>query len=81
MLVNVFPLLYGACCLVLLVQAFRLVAGQNGAARGGRQSWKRDRTGLRTTHPELLNANGDLTDEPLLVVSFPDQDTPEPTAA
>ena len=81
MLVSISPLLYGACCLVLLVQAFRLMAVQSGAARGRQQSWKRDRTGLRTIHPELLNANGDLTDEALLVVHFPDQDTPEPTAA
>jgi hypothetical protein len=35
---------------------------------------------LRTIHPELLNANGDLTEEPLLVVHFPDQDIPKATA-
>jgi hypothetical protein len=81
MLVSISPILYDVCCLVLLVQAFHLMAGQSGADRGRQQSWKRDRTGLRIIHPELLNANGDLTDEPLLVVHFPDQDTSEPTAA
>jgi hypothetical protein len=81
MLTSLFPLLYSSCCLLLLVQAFRLMAGQTGAARGPQLSRKRDRTGLRTTHPELLNANGDLTDEPLLVVHFPDQDLPKATAA
>lgn len=80
MLTSLFTLLYGSCCLVLLVQAFRLMAGQTGAARGHQHSRKTDRTGLRTTHPELLNANGDLTEEPLLVVHFPDQDIPKATA-
>jgi hypothetical protein len=36
-----------------------------------------DRTGLLTTHPELLDANGSITDEDLLVVHFPGQDLPE----
>ena len=29
-----------------------------------------DRTGLRTTHPELLDENGNITTEELLVVRF-----------
>ena len=31
-----------------------------------------DRTGLRTVHPELLDAKGNLTDEELLAVRFQD---------
>ena len=29
-----------------------------------------DRTGLKTTHPELLDENGNITQEELLVVRF-----------
>ncbi len=33
-----------------------------------------DRTGLKTTHPELLDENGSITKEQLLVVRFADLD-------
>ncbi|QNI89033.1 putative conserved membrane protein [Synechococcus sp. ROS8604] len=32
---------------------------------------------MLTTHPELLDANGSITGEDLLVVHFPGQDRPE----
>ena len=35
-------------------------------------SERKDRTGLITTHPELINQSGDITKEELLVVHFPD---------
>ena len=35
----------------------------------------KDRTGLKTTHPELLDENGSVTKEQLLVVRF---DRPKP---
>jgi len=46
--------------------------------RPGKAVWTRamqrsDRTGLVTTHPELLNEQGELTKDDLLVVRFPDQ--------
>ena len=41
----------------------------NGAASLSRH---KDRTGLITTHPELLDQNGDITSEDLLVVKFPE---------
>jgi hypothetical protein len=41
----------------------------NGAASLSR---RKDRTGLITTHPELLDQNGDITSEDLLVVKFPE---------
>jgi hypothetical protein len=41
----------------------------NGAASLSR---RQDRTGLLTTHPELLDQNGDITSEDLLVVKFPE---------
>ena len=71
---QIFPILYGACFLLLLWQAFR-VMGQgfqavprpgdpgSGAGRG-------DRTGQVTIHPELLDAEGQLTQEDLLTVRF-----------
>ena len=40
-----------------------------------------DRTGLLTTHPELLDQDGVITDEELLVVRFQDFDQPEATSA
>jgi len=35
-----------------------------------RRSSAGDRTGLKTTHPELLDENGFITQEELLVVHF-----------
>ncbi|MEI6031103.1 MAG: DUF2973 domain-containing protein [Synechococcaceae cyanobacterium ELA739] len=81
------PLLYGACFLVLLWQAFRVMAqgfqavprpGDRGSASdaGGNPGRNRassvptDRTGRLTIHPELLDAEGQLTSEDLLTVRF-----------
>ncbi|QNJ13852.1 putative conserved membrane protein [Synechococcus sp. A18-46.1] len=35
-------------------------------------AFKSDRTGLRTVHPELLDDNGNVTDEELWSVRFQD---------
>lgn len=79
LLSQIFPIVYGACFLVLLWQAFRVMGqgfraiprpGDAGAAateRGGRVG---DRTGRLTIHPELLDADGQLTQEDLLTVRF-----------
>ncbi len=81
------PLLYGACFLVLLWQAFRVMAqgfqavprpGDRGSASSREQvpAGERgvpsttDRTGRLTIHPELLDAEGQLTREDLLTVRF-----------
>jgi hypothetical protein len=79
---DLFPLFYGICFLALLWQAFR-VMGQGFRAvprpgdRGTPGSPLRpsapasgDRTGRVTVHPELLDANGQLTREDLLTVRF-----------
>jgi hypothetical protein len=75
---DLFPLLYGICFLVLLWQAFR-VMGQGFRAvprpddrRSSRpgNSARSDRTGRITIHPELLDADGQLTREDLLTVRF-----------
>ena len=49
--------------------------------RGGSISKSQDRTGLLTTHPELLDQNGDITSEDLLVVKFPELGESEAAAA
>jgi hypothetical protein len=69
-----FPLVYGTVFVFLLVQAFRMMRLSSAPAKAIRRA---DRTGLLTTHPELLDANGTITGEDLLVVRFPNQDQPE----
>ena len=66
------PIVFAAVFVFLLVQAFRMMSlgfNMNGAASVSR---RQDRTGLLTTHPELLDQNGDITSEDLLVVKFPE---------
>ena len=63
-----FPIAYAfvfACLLVQIFQSMRNFAHPDLAAR-------KDRTGLRTIHPELLDENGNVTDEELWSVRFAD---------
>jgi hypothetical protein len=74
LLSQIFPILYGACFLVLLWQAFK-VMGQGFRAASGTPDAapspsSGDRTGRLTIHPELLDAEGQLTQEDLLTVRF-----------
>lgn len=79
-LVIVFPLLYGACFVVLLWQAFRIMARGYGAAstvvRTRPPQSPGDRTGRLTIHPELLDSDGELTREDLLTVRFDADSSP-----
>lgn len=83
---DLFPLLYGACFLVLLWQAFRVMAqGFRAVPRPGdpvaaapSQEGSGDRTGRLTIHPELLDADGQLTREDLLTVRFSGDNDPTP---
>jgi hypothetical protein len=81
LLAELFPLLYGVCFLFLLWQAFRIMGrgframGRPGAPAAPPPS--EDRRGKVTIHPELLDANGQLTREDLLTVRFSD-DSGEP---
>ena len=61
----VLPLAYTVACAFVLLSAFRSMA-----LAFKRQSRTGDRTGLKTTHPELLDENGFITQEELLVVHF-----------
>ena len=72
MLTLLFPIVFAATFVFLLVQAFRMMTlglNMNGVSSSSR---RQDRTGLLTTHPELLDQNGDITSEDLLVVKFPE---------
>ena len=74
---ELFPLIYGACFLALLVQAFRVMSKgframprPSGAPTLETEAAPADRTGRLTIHPELLDADGQLTQEDLLTVRF-----------
>ena len=72
MLSFLFPIVFAAVFVFLLVQAFRMMTlglNMNGVSSS---SCLQDRTGLLTTHPELLDQNGEITSEDLLVVKFPE---------
>lgn len=76
MLSQLLPILYGACFLLLLFQAFRVMAKGfralpgAGASASARPEASEDRTGKLTVHPELLEPDGRLTQEGLLTVRF-----------
>ncbi|WP_216903764.1 DUF2973 domain-containing protein [Synechococcus sp. CCY 9618] len=76
---QIFPIVYGACFVLLLWQAFRVMGqgfravprpGDTGALGSEREGQASDRTGRLTIHPELLDADGQLTQEDLLTVRF-----------
>lgn len=73
---QLFPLLYGACVLFLLWQAFQVMGRGYGAiprpgeAEPASRSDGSDRTGRLTIHPELLDADGQITQDDLLTVRF-----------
>lgn len=81
LLAEIFPLLYGICFLFLLWQAFRVMgrgfrAMQRSDAPGPSRP-QENRLGKLTIHPELLDADGQITKEDLLTVRFSD-DNGEP---
>ena len=59
------PFVYATACAFVVLSAFRSLS-----LAFRRQNRKADRTGLKTTHPELLDENGFITREELLVVHF-----------
>ena len=58
--------------MVLLVNAFHSMRRVNSSSAPTRVKSK-DRTGLRTIHPELLDENGNVTEEELFIIRFPDK--------
>ncbi|MEB3335138.1 MAG: DUF2973 domain-containing protein [Cyanobacteriota bacterium] len=80
LLAELFPLLYGLCFLLLLWQAFRVMGRGFRAMRrddASAPSSNGNRLGKVTIHPELLDADGQITREDLLTVRFSD-DSGEP---
>ncbi len=83
MWVNFLPVVYVIAVILLLLQAFRVMF--NGLVAANSPSKKNyaskgDRTGRLTVHPELLNKEGEITDEDLLTVRFTnDSDPPKST--
>ena len=63
-----FPLAYVVVFVGLLLQAFRMM--RVSAASSMKEAT--DRTGLRTVHPELLDAKGNVTEVNLWAVRFQD---------
>ena len=66
---GLFPIAYAAVLTCLLLQAFRLMRPSSTS----KPSTSNDRTGLKTTHPELLDENGEVTNEELWAVRFSDE--------
>ena len=83
MLNALFLVLYRSAVLFLLWQAFRVILRGFSASNSFESSdrlMKKDRTGKFTIHPELLDAEGNITDEDLLTVRFSnDLDPPKQT--
>lgn len=77
LLSQIFPVIYGACFLLLLWQAFKVMRrGFSAVPRpgdGAGDPRPGDRTGRPTIHPELLDAEGRITQEDLLTVRFGDE--------
>ncbi|WP_186542096.1 DUF2973 domain-containing protein [Synechococcus sp. M16.1] len=69
MIAGLFPIAYAAVLTCLLLQAFRMMRPSSTS----KPSTSNDRTGLKTTHPELLDENGEVTNEELWAVRFSDE--------
>ena len=69
MIAGLFPIAYAAVLTCLLLQAFRMMRPLSAS----KPSTSNDRTGLKTTHPELLDENGEVTNEELWAVRFSDE--------
>ena len=67
---GLFPLAYAIVLTCLLLQAFRMMRLSSALVA----SAPRDRTGLKTIHPELCDENGVMTNEELWAVRFSEMD-------
>ena len=83
MLTSLFPFIYGFVLLLLLWQALKVMFRGFSAVNSlghAHDRLKQDRTGEFTIHPELLDEEGNITDEDLLTVRFSDDfDHPKQT--
>ena len=72
---SVFPLIYALVVILILWKAFRVMSkgffAFDAFEKDARsKKLNNDRTGSFTIHPELLNKDGEITDEDLLTVRF-----------
>ena len=83
MLSVLFPFVFAGTFVFIFSQAFRMMSRGFNTQSVNRSSLSSrcDRTGLLTTHPELLDQHGDFVSEELLVVRFPELGGSEPTPA
>ena len=83
MLSVLFPFVFAGTFVFLFSQAFRMMSlGFNTQSiNRSSPSRRRDRTGLLTIHPELLDQHGDFVSEELLVVRYPELGGSDPTPA
>ncbi len=83
MMSSLFPFIYALVLIILLWQAFRVMFRGFAAANSfdrKESPIKKDRTGQFTIHPELLDEEGNITNEDLLTVRFSnDLDPPKQT--
>ena len=83
MMSSLFPFIYALVLIILLWQAFRVMFRGFSAANSFDRTEspiKKDRTGQFTIHPELLDEEGNITNEDLLTVRFSnDLDPPKQT--
>jgi len=73
LLAKLLPVVYGGCFLALPWQAVQIMGRGYGAVpRPGdaNRMPSGDRTGRLTIHPELLDADGQITNDDLLTVRF-----------
>ena len=69
MLSAIFPIAFTAVFALLLTNTFRMMRKPVSTSPINARS--KDRTGLQTVHPELLDENGNLTQEDLYIIRFP----------
>tara|TARA_Y100001968_G_scaffold267946_1_gene258107 strand:- start:311 stop:568 length:258 start_codon:yes stop_codon:yes gene_type:complete len=79
MLDNMLPFIYGTSVILLLFQAIRVMSRglqTSDPVKEVNPQSSNDRTGQVTIHPEILNKDGDITDEDLLTVRFSQESDP-----
>ena len=76
MVASFFPVVYVAVFTYLLLQAFMMMRPSFASEACALN----DRTGLKTTHPEFLDENGEMTQEDLWAVRFSDEGVVMPEA-
>ena len=69
MISAIFPIVFTAVFALLLTNTFRMMRKPVSTSLINARS--KDRTGLQTIHPELLDEKGNLTQENLYIIRFP----------